>query len=274
MLRERSKSPNQEEAACPMAMVMTTNYKAVVRYVGTGFAGWQVQPDARTVQGEIMEALARISGSPVTVHGASRTDSGVHALGQVCSFSMAGPMDAARLRRSLSQMLGPEIRFVTLELAEDDFHARKSATAKRYWYALDFGREPDPFSAPFAWHGPREVNLDRLATLCKRFEGERDFAGFEGSRAAPKHSTVRNLFSVRLNKGGVVQASDATALWRLEFHGNGFLYKMVRNITGTLVDVARGHLPESRIDALLTASGPYHGFTAPGHGLTLMEVLY
>ncbi|GMV94798.1 MAG: tRNA pseudouridine synthase A [Candidatus Hydrogenedentota bacterium] len=251
-----------------------TNYKAVVRYVGTGFAGWQVQPNARTVQGELMEALSRITGNPVTVQGASRTDAGVHALGQVCSFALAEPADSERLRRSLSQMLGPEIRVVSMETADAGFHPRKLATAKRYWYALDLGREPDPFSAPFALHAPRDIDVCRLRTLCARFEGERDFAGFEGSRAAPKHSTVRNLYSVSLNKGGVVQAPDAVDLWRLEFHGNGFLYKMVRNITGTLIDVARGHLPEPAIDERLASPGPYRGYTAPGHGLTLMEVEY
>ena len=249
-------------------------YKAVVRYVGTNFSGWQVQPGERTVQGEIAGAIATIAREPVRLHGASRTDAGVHALGQVCSFAMPIVTDPERLRRSLSRMLGPEIRVVSIESAPDGFHARKSARAKRYWYALDFGREPDPFSAPFAWHAPRDLDLDRLRALCARFEGERDFAGFEGSRAAPKRSTVRTLYSLRLEKGGVIQAPDADGISRLEFHGDGFLYKMVRNITGTLLDVARGHLPESRIDELLASPGPYHGYTVPAQGLTLMEVEY
>ncbi len=255
-------------------MPETRNYKAVVRYVGSNFAGWQVQPTERTVQGEILAAVERIVGEPVPVHGASRTDAGVHALGQVCSFTLPDHVDPKRLRRSLSQMLGPEIRFESITPAPEGFHARKSARAKRYWYALDLNREPDPFCADFAWHAPRDLNLERLGNLCTKFEGEHDFASFEGSNASPKHSTVRTLYSLRLAKGGMIQTPDVENLWRLEFHGNGFLYKMVRNITGTLVEVARGHLPESRIDALLGSPGPYHGFTAPARGLTLMAVEY
>lgn len=255
-------------------MLDTQNYKAVLRYVGTRFSGWQVQPGLRTVQGEIMAALGRMAGRPVPVHGASRTDAGVHALGQVCSFRWDADCDPERLRRSLSRMLGPEIRFESIEAVPEDFHARKSARAKRYRYTLTTAREPDPFSAPFAWQAPRRTDLDLLRRLCSRVEGERDFAGFESSGAASNRFTVRTLFSVCLAEGGLVAPIDARDLWRLEFHGNGFLYKMVRNITGTLVDVARGHLPESRIDEILASPGPYLGYTAPARGLTLTEVIY
>jgi tRNA pseudouridine38-40 synthase len=255
-------------------MPETITYKAIVRYVGTNFSGWQVQPYERTVQGEIAGAIAKISRDLITIHGASRTDAGVHALGQVCSFAMPKGTDSERLRHSLSQMLGPEIRIVSIEAALPGFHARKLARGKRYCYALDLGREPDPFSSPFSWHAPLDLDPGRLDALCGKIEGAHDFAGFEAGRAAPKHSTVRTLHSLRLEKGGVIQAPDAKDIWRLTFHGDGFLYKMVRNITGTLIDVVRGHLPESRIDELFASAGPYHGFTVPAKGLTLMEVLY
>ena len=250
------------------------NYRAVVRYAGTRFSGWQIQPGVRTVQGDIMSVLERIAGRPVPVHGASRTDAGVHALAQVCSFQWTASADAGKLRRSLSSMLSPDIRIETLEVAPPEFHARKSAKAKRYSYVFDTGREPDPFLAPFVWSAHRDTDVDLLREICGRLEGEHDFAGFESSRAAPKHSTVRTLYRVTLEEGGVVSHTVAKNLWRLEFHGNGFLYKMVRNMTGTLMDIARGRHPQSRLAEVLATAGPYHGYTAPAHGLTLMEVLY
>lgn len=250
------------------------NYKAVVRYAGTPFSGWQVQPAERTVQGDLMAAMERIAGQPVPVHGASRTDAGVHALAQVCSFRWPKEVDPERLRRSLSAMLSPDIRIDTLEPAPEVFHARKSAKAKRYCYAFDTGREPDPFLAPYVWTAHRDTDVKLLREICGRLEGEHDFAGFESSRAAPKHSTVRTLYRVTLEEGGVMSHPSARDVWRLAYFGNGFLYKMVRNMTGTLMEIARGHLPQSRLEEALAAPGPYLGYTAPAHGLTLMEVLY
>jgi tRNA pseudouridine38-40 synthase len=250
------------------------NCRAIVRYAGTRFSGWQIQLGERTVQGDIMGALERISGCPVPVHGASRTDAGVHALAQVCSFHWPASADVDKLRRSLSSMLSPDIRIEALDIAPAEFHARKSAKAKRYSYVFDTGREPDPFLAPFVWTAHRDTDVDLLREICGRLEGEHDFAGFESSRAAPKHSTVRTLYRVSLEEGGVVFHAGAKNLWRLEYFGNGFLYKMVRNMTGTLMDIARGHHPQSRLADVLAMAGPYHGYTAPAHGLTLMEVLY
>jgi len=251
----------------------TRNIKAVVRYDGTSFAGWQVQPDLRTVQGEIEAALSQIASTPIRVHGAGRTDAGVHALAQVCSFQWPSGLPLTNLRRSLSKMLGPEVCVVHVEEVAQDFEARKSAQGKRYAYALSFKREPDPLSARYAWSVPWMIDTDRLAELASRFVGEHDFAGFQASGASVK-STVRIIHAIDLERGGIVTPSDASGLWRLVFHGNGFLYKMVRNITGTLIDVGRGFLPESRIEELLVSPGPFRGYTAPAHGLALLEVIY
>lgn len=246
---------------------------ATVRYVGTPFAGWQVQPNARTVQGEIERALSRIAGVAVRVHGAGRTDAGVHALGQVCSFAWRAGEDFDALRRSLSSMLGPDIQITALCERPQDFHARKSATGKTYAYSVSFAAEPDPFSAPYVWTLPRGVAPEALRALCGRFAGMRDFAGFQCS-GAEKESTVRTLFRVELIEGAVFGPVDARDAYRIEFHGDGFLYKMVRNIVGTMTDVARGALPDMRIDELLASPGPYRGFTAPAHGLALLRVDY
>lgn len=255
-------------------MTAEQNVRGTFRYVGAGFSGWQVQPGERTVQGEIEQALSRIAGRDIRVHGAGRTDSGVHALAQVCSFRWAAGADLDKLSRSLTKMLGPEIQCVEASVAPERFHARKSATAKRYWYTLSLAKYADPFTAPFAWTPPQGVELERLRSLCKRFEGEHDFAGFQSGGAGEKESTVRTIYSVLVAPGGVMTPCDAKDLWHIEFHGTGFLYKMVRNITGTMIDVARGNLPESRIDELLASGAPYHGHTAPAHGLTLVEVSY
>lgn len=252
---------------------MERTLKAVVRYDGTDFAGWQVQPGERTVQGVIEDALSRIMSQPIRIHGAGRTDAGVHALAQVFSFRCAADIPCERLRRSLSRMLGPAIRLVHIEEAPSNFHAQKSAVAKRYAYTLSFANEPDPFSVRYAWCVPQSFDPDKLGVLAECLVGEHDFAGFQGGGSSVVH-TVRTVYSIELSKGGVVCPCDAEDLWRLSFYGNGFLYKMIRNITGTLVDIARGKIPEACLDERLASRGPYAGQTAPGHGLTLVAVEY
>lgn len=252
---------------------MEQTLKAVLRYDGAGFAGWQVQPGQRTIQGELEFALTQIAGSPVRVHGAGRTDAGVHALAQVASFTWARDMPLERLRRSLSRMLAPEIRVERLEFAPPGFHARKSAVGKRYAYTLSLAREADPFSARYAWCVPPDVNVAELERLAEPLVGRHDFAGFQAG-GSDAHTTERVIHSITLCPGGVMGPCDAQALWRLEFHGNGFLYKMVRNITGALVSVARGAVSEAFLHDCLASPGPYRGYTAPAHGLTLVEALY
>ena len=262
--------PGPDLATMP---AMNLRLKAVVRYDGTDFSGWQIQPNGRTVQGELERALAQIAGEPVRVHGAGRTDAGVHALAQVCHFEWRAAASPDRLRRALSRMLAPEIRVDAVEEAPPDFHARYSAVGKRYAYCLSCEREPDPFTARYVWHMPWTVDPARMAELAQRLVGEHDFAGFQGGNASVA-TTVRTIHGIALRPGAVVGPCDAPDVFRLEFHGNGFLYKMIRNITGALVDVARGALPPSRIDDLLASPGPYHGHTAPAHGLILRAVEY
>jgi tRNA pseudouridine38-40 synthase len=266
---------------------MERNLKAIVRYDGTDFAGWQVQPGERTVQGVIEDALSQIAGLPVSdqadsggtratgirIHGAGRTDAGVHALGQVFSFSWPGKASPNRIRRSLSKMLGPEIRVDQVEEVPPDFHAQKCARGKRYAYAFNLSRETDPLSARYAWCVPWPVDMNLLRPLAARLAGEHNFAGFQ-SAGTEVRTTVRTLYSVGVKSGGIVSPCDAEGLWRIEFHGNGFLYKMVRNITGTLIDIARGNVAEQRLDELLASPGPFKGRTAPPHGLALLEVIY
>jgi tRNA pseudouridine38-40 synthase len=249
------------------------NLKAVVRYDGGPFAGWQVQPGLRTVQGAIEDALSRIAGRAVRIHGSSRTDAGVHALGQVFSFEWPADRPYESLPRSLSQMLRPYIATPSIERVPPDFHARRDAVGKRYVYTLRMNRIADPFACRYAWAIPWRLNPALLNKLAQRFVGRRDFAGFRSSGSSVRTS-VRTIHAIALKPGPLIGPLDAEGFWRLEFEGDGFLYKMVRNITGVLVEVARGRLPETFIDDAFASEGPFTGYTAPAHGLALAEVRY
>lgn len=251
---------------------MTYTLKGTVRYLGTHFHGWQAQDDQRTVQGEIESALSRIASAPVRIQGAGRTDAGVHALGQVFSCTWPRPLPPT-LRHALCKMLAPEIQITRLETVPEDFNARFSAKSKRYCYTFSFSRDVDPFSAPYSWQVPYRMDLDLVASLLPRLEGEQDFAGFQSTGSQMK-TTVRTLYEVRLRRGGVVGPADGRDLWHLEFYGDGFLYKMVRNLSGTLVEIGRGRFGPEFIDEALASGGPFLGHCAPAQGLVLKEVHY
>ncbi len=252
---------------------MTQRFLARLRYEGTHFSGWQVQPHLRTVQGVIEEALSRMAGEHIRVQGASRTDAGVHAFGQTCVFDWKKEQDGGRLQHSLSGMLGPEIRVDAIEPVVADFDPRRWAIGKHYAYTLHLGREADPFAVRYAWPIRWKLDMGRLADYAQLLVGEHDFAGFESSGSA-SGSTIRTIHGIAVRPGAVIGSCDAVNCWRMEFHGSGFLYHMVRNIVGTLVDVARGHKQVDWIAERLHAPGPFRGRTAPAQGLVLMRVFY
>ena len=250
-----------------------TYWKGTVAYDGTDFAGWQIQDNGRTVQGELEGVLSRIANAPIRIQGAGRTDSGVHAFGQVFSFAWPGS-PAPRLRHAVSKMLAPEIRVTALEPAAPEFNARFGAKHKRYRYALDLAPEAHPLAARYAWHVPYELDVALIERLLPELEGEHDFAGFQ-SAGTQMEKTVRTLHSVRLIHGeGIVTPQDYDRVISIEFQGDGFLYKMVRNITGTLVEIARGRFEPGFIGEALASGGPFVGHCAPPQGLALMHVHY
>ncbi|MBI2433263.1 MAG: tRNA pseudouridine(38-40) synthase TruA [Candidatus Hydrogenedentes bacterium] len=251
---------------------MSCTLRGTIRYDGTDFAGWQRQPGQRTIQGELEAALAQIASEPVDVQGAGRTDAGVHALGQVFSCRWPRPFPP-RLRHALSKMLGPEIRVLELMEAPDNFSARFDARSKRYVYTMDLGKEPDPFGARYAWHVPYRLDLDLMEELLPKIRGQHDFAGFQ-SAGTQMESTQRTLYSVTLHQGGLVAPLDGNSFWRLEFHGDAFLYKMVRNLTGTLEEIGRKRFPPKFLEEQLASGGPFRGHCAPAHGLALASVFY
>jgi tRNA pseudouridine38-40 synthase len=253
-------------------LMTTTTLKCIVRYDGTNFAGWQRQNNARTVQGVLEQCLSRIADRDVSIQGAGRTDAGVHALGQVFSCRWFGRVPD-RLSHAVSGMLSPEVRLLSVEPVAPSFNARFDAQWKRYVYAFCFQRDHDPFAARYAWHVPYAVDMDRFNQGLHHFIGEHDFAGFQSAGSQMKN-TVRTLYSATLTRGGVCGPNDMPALWRLDICGNGFLYKMVRNICGTLVDVARGRFALDFIQESLERGSPFLGHCAPAHGLALAEVHY
>ena len=170
-------------------------------------------------------------------------------------------------------MVGPEARVLALEEAPADFNARYDALGKRYAYCFCSRREMDPFSARYAWRISETIDRGRVEGLAQALVGSHDFAGF-CSAGSEVETTVRTIKSIVLHEGPVVGPKNDPAHWHLVFHGDGFLYKMVRNITGTLINVARGRVAEGRIGELLNSKGPYCGYSAPAKGLFLMEVLY
>ena len=261
-------------------------WKLVLAYDGTEFHGWQVQPDCVTVQGELRDAIARITGEEVLPQGSGRTDAGVHALGQVASFALAAPIPEANLARALNRTLPASIRVLSATRETSDFHARHSARAKTYEYRVFRGEICPPWLARYvyAFNAPLDVEaMQRAAVLVC---GEHDFTSFaatdpdrlERDSDSSGEGSVNNVrcgANVRcLHASQWVQEAEKDLLvYRVR--GNGFLHHMVRNLVGTFLEVGRGNLSETEIPAILEFRARERaGPTAPARGLYLVNVEY
>lgn len=240
--------------------------KLTVAYDGTEFVGWQRQGKGVSVQGLIEEALSAIDGAPVTLHGAGRTDSGVHALAQVATARIASPIGDPRLARALNAHLPESIRITGLSTVPDDFHARFSAVSKAYEYRIWNAKTLPPFIRLYAWHIMEPLDLAAMREGTRAIVGEHDFAAFRSARSV-NHTTVRAITSAGWR-------TDGAAL-TFEIAGKGFLRYMVRSLVGTLVEIGRGARPPADMARLL-ASGDRSaaGRTAPALGLFLVKVDY
>jgi len=247
-------------------------YKGIICYDGEPFHGWQYQPDKKTVQGELEKTLSLITRQEIHVQGASRTDAGVHALGQTFTFYYEGNIPT-RLRHAVSQLLAPHAKVLEIEEVPLEFDVCRDVKWKRYCYTFDLSKEPNPFTIKYAWHVPYKIDLALLRELLPELIGTHDFAGFQ-STGSQMQTTVRTLYSVELKEGGVITSINSADLWHIEFVGNGFLYHMVRNITGTLIEIARGRFPKEFLYQCLNKNKKFNGFCAPPHGLTLVEIKY
>lgn len=242
--------------------------KLVLAYDGRAFRGWQSQAGGDGVQDRLEQAFVRIGGQRVVVHGSGRTDAGVHALGQVAHADVPRAfLPPAKWHAALNANLPPEIRVLRCTRAAADFHARFQARGKTYLYRIHAAPIFPPLEIGRAWHVPGPLDLAVLRACARKLTGTHDFAGFAANRGHPPSSTVRTLREIHLTSRG--------PLLTLRFTGDGFLYKMVRLLTGTLIRCAAGRMQPGEIDQFLTGGGkPKTHFQAPAEGLYLARVLY
>jgi len=249
-----------------------------IAYDGAPFAGWQSQSHRNTVQDRLEHAFERLTGESVRVHGAGRTDAGAHALAQCAHVDVAKVFAPARWLEALNALLPPAIRVLRCRYVSNDFHARLSAKGKTYRYRIWSIPVLPPFEYRRAWNVARPIDLKILKTAAKHFVGTHDFAGFAANRGKPasrtdssrgerEESTIRTIYSVRVRQKGPCVT--------IEFDGDGFLYKMVRLMVGSLVKCAIGKMRIEDVVARLESSQTGAArFAAPAEGLLLVRVRY
>ena len=247
------------------------HFKLTIAYDGTDFHGWQIQANKPTIQGEIVSVLRRITQESIVLHGAGRTDAGVHALGQVASFRTQSALSAGEFQRALNALLLPTIRITAAEEVGPDFHARWSARGKIYRYRLYRGKVVPPMLWRYVLHYPFPLDEDAMRIAASRYVGPHDFAAFAASTGSEdddkERSTVREIYSSEL-----VRSEDGEELV-YTVRGRSFLRYMVRKMVGTLLEVGRGKLTPDDILRLYqlrdrSKSGP----TVPPQGLCMVAV--
>ena len=244
--------------------------KLTLAYDGTAYAGWQVQPGQPTVQAALETALERITGRQVRAVASGRTDAGVHALGQVVSCAADCRLAVDPLRRALNANLPPDIRVLRVEDAPEGFHAIRSAVAKRYRYVLQDGPLPDVFLRHYSWFVPVRLDEQAMHRAARALVGTHEFSSFQAS-GGERASSVRTVGELIVRRVG---DEPSHKVW-VEIEANGFLYHMVRNIVGSLVEVARGSRAEDWLAQVLAAQDRRQaGRTAPARGLFLLRVDY
>lgn len=252
------------------------SFKLTLAYDGTQYSGWQWQPAKRTVQATLEGLLERITGQFVRVVGSSRTDAGVHALGQVVSFSSDTKLDCETLRRALNAFAPPDLVVLSVEFAPHDFHATRDAVAKRYRYVVQDGPHRDVFARNFAWRVWQTLDVAAMQEAASHLVGTHDFISFQssGSRRVTTVRTIQDILVQRVScsNGHAVEGMDR--VW-IEVQADGFLYNMVRNITGSLVLVGRQRQSAAWMSDVIAAKDRrVAGMTAPPQGLFLLWVQY
>lgn len=244
-------------------------YKITIAYDGTQYCGWQVQGEKKSIQALVQQALQTVLRHPLGLTGSGRTDAGVHARGQTAHFDTEIDFDPIKLRLSLNALLPKDIRILQVESVTSNFHARYSAQSKIYHYHLHLDRIANPFSRLYRHQVFKRLDLSRMHSAAQSLLGTHDFTSFanEPQRGSVAHDPIRTMLRCDLaeEEGGI----------RLEFEADGFLYKMVRNLTGALIECASGRLSPADIATILEAKDRRKApATVPPNGLFLMKVIY
>lgn len=242
--------------------------KLVVAYDGSDFSGWAAQTGRRTVQGTLKEAVRRVSGEEIEIVGASRTDGGAHARGQVCHFDTGVGVPVQKWPHALNRLLDPDVSVVRATHVSDDFHCRFCAIDRFYRYRIRTAPTRDPQIARFVHHYGRPLDVDAMRLAAAMIEGEHDFRAFTEELDDHTENTVRRLFSVNV-------VSTRNEVW-VDVVGTAFLRGMMRRISGALLEVGRGHRPVEEVSRLLTEERNRIQWPVvlPAHGLCLMRIRY
>ncbi len=257
-------------------MAALRNLKLTLAYDGAEFLGWQVQPDAATVQATLASAIGRITGEKVLPQGSGRTDAGVHALAQVATFATQSSVPTENFVKALNDFLPASVRVLAVSEVAPNFHARHSAHAKTYRYRIYRGSVCPPFLARYVWHYPYPLDEQAMARAAAAVVGEHDFTSFaavdpERGREDGPVSNLRHIFSSGWARLSTKEDDELVYTVR----GSGFLHHMVRNLVGTFILVGRGTLQPADIRRILEArSRSTAGATAPASGLYLVNVEY
>lgn len=253
-----------------MAASRLIRYKATIAYDGTNFSGFQVQPDERTVQGEVESVLKKINKEKfIRIHPAGRTDAGAHAAGMVFHFDYTNKIPRTGLFKAINTLISRDISLLVLEEVNEGFHARYHAKAKTYIYRVHNDKLRNPFNRNFAYHHPYdEINLDRAQDALKYLIGTHDFTSFCSTKT-DKENKIRTIYDIR------VDYDKQSKEWQFTFYGNGFLYNMIRIIMGTVLPIADGREDISKMSAILNAKDRnVAGKTLSASGLCLKRVHY
>ncbi|WP_163655127.1 tRNA pseudouridine(38-40) synthase TruA [Listeria sp. PSOL-1] len=246
-----------------------TRFKAIISYDGSGFSGYQIQPNTRTVQEEIEKALRKMhKGAHIRITASGRTDTGVHAVGQVIHFDSPLNIPEAKYRQALQVMTPLDISFLSVEKVSTAFHARFHTISKEYRYVIKRTKIFDPFSRHFALHFPYHLDLMKMKEAAQTLIGEHDFTSFCSARSE-QESKIRTLFSIDF----IEKDADTLVIC---YVGSGFLYNMVRILTGALLDVGCGKLTSAEIKQILSAKDrtQLSSKTVSPQGLYLWQVSY
>lgn len=246
-----------------------TRYKLTIAYDGTKFHGFQRQPDMRTVQGVVENALSKMTkGTHVEVYGSGRTDAGVHAFGQVIHFDYPGDMPAENMLRAINSLMPLDVVVENSAIVDENFHARFGVKQKTYQYRVDLGHYTNPFKRFYTGHYQYPIDVDKIKVALKDLEGEHDFTSFAASGGVIENK-VRTIYSAKVE---YIESENELVF---EFTGNGFLYNMVRILVATLLEIGNGRRDVHDFLRLFEVKDRQEARgTAPASGLYLKQVFY